>query len=128
MPMNKPHLEFQRINLADGWATPPGYPEGIKQKILASDIDETRKTGSRTRLLRFEPGAYTTTPFVHDHWEEVYLISGDLIVGSDAQGQGGELFEAPTYACRPPAAYHGPFKSSRGCTLFEMHYYDESKK
>ncbi len=42
MPMNKPHLEFTRINMADGWATPPGYPAGIKQKILASDLDESR--------------------------------------------------------------------------------------
>ncbi len=32
--------------------------------------------------------------FVHDHWEEAYLVSGDLIVGKDAYGSGGELFEA----------------------------------
>src|SRR4051812_22580627 len=79
MPMNKPHLEFTRVDMNSGWATPPGYPAGIKQKILTSDLDESRKMGSRTRLLRFDPGVYTTVPFVHDHWEEVYLISGDLI-------------------------------------------------
>jgi hypothetical protein len=128
MPMNKPHLEFLRVDMTEGWATPPGYPAGIKQKILASDLDETRKMGSRTRLLRFDPGVYTTAPFVHDHWEEVYLMSGDLIVGNDTSGNGGEPFEAPTYACRPPGAYHGPFKSERGCMLFEIHYYDESKR
>jgi hypothetical protein len=122
----KPHLEFQRIDQNDGWAPPPGYPLSIQQKILASDIDEEGKTGSRTRLLRFDPGAYTTAPFVHDHWEEVYLVSGDLTVGSDFQGQGGEVFHAPTYACRPPGVYHGPFKSSGGCVLFEMHYYTKS--
>ena len=54
MPMNKPHLEFTRVDMAAGWATPPGYPAGIKQKILASDLDETRKMGSRTRLLKFD--------------------------------------------------------------------------
>jgi ChrR-like protein with cupin domain len=128
MPMNKPHLEFLRVDMTEGWATPPGYPTGIKQKILASDLDETGKMGSRTRLLRFDPGVYTTAPFVHDHWEEVYLMSGDLIVGNDTSGKGGEPFEAPTYACRPPGVYHGPFKSERGCMLFEIHYYDESKK
>src|SRR6266446_3952094 len=128
MPMNKPHLEFTRVDMNNGWATPTGYPAGIKQKILASDLDETRKMGSRTRLLRIEPGVYTTAPFVHDHWEEVYLISGDLIVGNDAQGKGGESFDAPTYACRPPGVYHGPFKSERGCLLYEIHYYDESRK
>ena len=88
MPMNKPHLEFTRVDMNSGWATPPGYPAGIKQKILASDLDENRKMGSRTRLLRFDPGVYTTAPFVHDHWEEVYLVSGDLIVGNDTRGQG----------------------------------------
>src|SRR5205085_8170382 len=75
MPMNKPHLEFHKVDMNSGWATPPGYTAGIEQKILASDLDETRKMGSRTRLLRFDPGVYTTAPFVHDHWEEVYLVS-----------------------------------------------------
>jgi len=128
MSMNKPHLEFHKIDMNKGWATPSGYPAGIEQKILASDLDETRKMGSRTRLLRFAPGVFTTSPFVHDHWEEVYLVSGDLIVGNDAKGNGGEPFEAPTYACRPPGVHHGPFKSDRGCLLYEIHYYDESKK
>jgi hypothetical protein len=70
MPMNKPHIEFQRLDMSAGWETPPGYPSGIKQKILASNIDEATKTGSRSRLLRFDPGVFTTAPFMHDHWEE----------------------------------------------------------
>jgi hypothetical protein len=110
-----------------GWETPPGYPSGIKQKILASNLDEVKKMGSRSRLLRFDPAVFTTAPFVHDHWEEVYLLSGDLVVGNDAQGKGGETFQANTYACRPPGAVHGPFKSVTGCMLFEIHYY-ESKR
>jgi hypothetical protein len=128
MPMNKPHLEFHRLDLNAGWETIEGYPPTIQQKILASDLDERHKMGSRTRLLRFERGAYTTVPFVHDHWEEVYLLSGDLTVGSDDQGRGGESFKSPTYACRPPGALHGPFSSKQGCTLYETHYYDESTK
>ena len=97
MPMNKPHLEFTRIDMNTGWATPPGYPAGIQQKILASDLDESRKMGSRTRLLRFEPGVYTTSPFVHDHWEEVYLVSGDLIVGNDKAIRSRGVFLAPFF-------------------------------
>jgi hypothetical protein len=128
MPMNKPHLEFHGLDLKTGWTMLPGYPPTIMEKILASDLDERRKMGSRTRLLRFEPGAFTTAPFVHDHWEEVFLFQGDLTVGNDAQGKGGEPFKAPTYACRPPGAHHGPFKSEGGCLLYEIHYYDESKK
>jgi hypothetical protein len=123
MSQAKPHIEFTALDMEEGWEVPPGYPDGIMQKILASDIDERRKTGSRSRLLRLDPGAYSTEPFIHDHWEEVYLVSGDLIVGNDANGDGGEPFLAPTYACRPPGVHHGPFKSEGGCILFEIHYY-----
>lgn len=126
MLFNKPHLEFHKLDMDSEWETPPGYPSGIKQKILASDIDETGKAGSRTRLLKFDPGTYSTVPFVHDHWEEVFLLDGDLIVGNDDAGNGGEKFVAKTYACRPPGVPHGPFKSDSGCLLFEIHYYDEA--
>ena len=91
---------------------------------MAGALDEDAKTGTRTRLLRFQPGVFTTAPFVHDYWEEVYLVSGDLTVGNDEKGQGGEAFMPNTYACRPPGAYHGPFKSENGCLLLETHYYD----
>ena len=123
MSVNKPHLEFHPVDMTAGWSTPPGYPAGIEQKILAGALDEERKRGSRTRLLRLRPGVFTTAPFVHDYWEEVYLIEGDLTVGNDAAGRGGEAFRRGTYACRPPGAAHGPFKSEGGCLLLEIHYY-----
>jgi len=126
--MRKPHNEFHTLDMNAGWETPPGYPSGIKQKILSSDLDEVNKVGSRTRLLRFDPGVFTTKPFVHDHWEEVYLMQGDLTVGNDEQGNFGEAFPPNTYACRPPGAEHGPFKSENGCMLFELHYYDPRDK
>lgn len=125
MPHPKPHLEFHRVDMNAGWETPPGYPPGIEQKILSGALDEGGRRGSRTRLLRFAPGVFTTAPFVHAYWEEVYLISGDLTVGNDAEGRGGESFPAGTYACRPPGAVHGPFKSNGGCLLYETHYYAE---
>ena len=124
MQIIKEHQEFHVVNLDHGWETPPGYPEGIKQQILAGVLDEKNRRGYRTRHLRFEPGVYTTAPFVHDYWEEVYLLSGDLIVGNDAQGNGGKKFGPHTYACRPPGTLHGPFKSEGGCLLLEMHLYD----
>src|SRR5438067_2102116 len=46
----KQHLEFVRVDLKSGWERPPGYPPGFYQKILATDLDETNKHGSRTRL------------------------------------------------------------------------------
>ena len=124
MPVNKEHREFHGLDMSSGWETPPGYPKGIAQKILSGALDEAGKGGTRTRLLRFAPGAFTTAPFVHAYWEEVYLLSGDLIVGNDARGEGGTAFEPNTYACRPPGAYHGPFKSKTGCLLLEIHYFD----
>ncbi len=128
MAIDKEHKEFHPIGMgADGWHTPKGYPSGIKQKILAGTLDETGKVGNRTRLLRFDPGVYTTVPFVHDYWEEVYLVSGDLTVGNDTEGKGGVSYAPNTYACRPPGAYHGPFKSETGCVLLEIHYYDQDK-
>lgn len=123
----KKHDEFHTLDLGSGWETPAGYPAGIQQKILAGGLDERNRTGNRTRLLRFAPGVHTTAPFVHDYWEEVYLLRGDLTVGNDARGEGGTAFPPDTYACRPPGAAHGPFKSKGGCLLLEIHYYDESR-
>ena len=124
MAINKLHDEFRTLDREGGWEVPAGYPAGIKQKILSGALEEVKKLGSRTRILKFEPGAFTTAPFVHNYWEEVFLFAGDLTVGSDAQGNGGEAFSPHTYACRPPGVYHGPFKSRAGCLLLEVHYYD----
>jgi hypothetical protein len=124
MAMNKLHDEFHTLDMKSGWEVPAGYPSGIQQKIIAGGLDEKNKRGSRTRLLHFDAGCYTTEPFVHNYWEEVFLVSGDLVVGNDKEGKGGESFPPFTYACRPPGAVHGPFRSDTGCMLLEIHYYD----
>jgi hypothetical protein len=125
MPMRKEHREFHSVDMGEeGWHPPRGYPPGIEQKILAGSLDEENKTGNRTRLLRFVPGAHTTTPFVHDYWEEVYLVSGDLIVLDGGGREPVRQFSRNTYACRPPGVHHGPFRSETGCVLLEFHYYD----
>ena len=120
--IEKEHKEFHAVELSAGWQVPPGYPPGIEQKILAGHLDEANRKGSRTRLLRFLPGVFTTKPFIHEYWEEVYLLSGDLIVGNMVDNE--EKFAPNTYACRPPGVYHGPFKSITGCLLLEVHYFD----
>ncbi|MTJ80045.1 MAG: cupin [Telmatospirillum sp.] len=113
---NRSHREFHPVDPDDGWQVPSGYPDGIQQKVLAGGLDEGGRRGLRTRLLRFDPGSFTTRPFVHDYWEEVVLVSGDLEVG-------GQPFTPLTYACRPPGVAHGPFRSVGGCVLFEVHYF-----
>lgn len=123
----KPHLEFVGVDMNAGWISPgSNYPPGFSQKVLASDLDEVAKRGSRTRILKIEPGAFSTEPFVHDHWEEVFLVKGDLVVGNDDKGQGGQSSQAFTYACRPPGVHHGPFTTRGGCLLYEIHYYETS--
>jgi mannose-6-phosphate isomerase-like protein (cupin superfamily) len=129
MLVDKRHTEFCAVDMdSEGWHSPPGYPPEIEQKILAGGLDEANKTGNRTRLLRFKPGAYTTTPFVHDYWEEVYVISGDLEVTDAKNPKSSEKFGPNTYACRPPGISHGPFRSENGCVLIEFHYYETSRR
>lgn len=127
MTVNKLHDEFHPVDLGpEGWSLPDGYAPGAlaEEKILSGSLDYANKRGSRTRLLRFKPGFATTEPFVHDYWEEVLMISGDMTVGAAADGTGGAPFDGTTYAVRPPGAVHGPFRSVNGALLLEIHYYD----
>jgi hypothetical protein len=124
MAVNKQHKEFYQVDMLTGWESPAGYPPGIQQKILSGTLDTKNRQGGHTRLLRFLPGAYSTEPFMHDYWEEVFVLYGDLIVGSDANGKGGTPFQQNTYCVRPPGVAHGPFRSENGCLLLESHYYD----
>jgi quercetin dioxygenase-like cupin family protein len=123
MTLDKSAVEFHGLDIEEGWEAAPGAPPSIEQKLLSGKLDERNKVGTRTRLIRFQPGAVAPDQFVHDYWEEVYLISGELIVGNDEKGGGGVKFAAPSYACRPPGTYHGPFTSKIGCLFFEIQYY-----
>ena len=61
MGYHKGHKEFHALDMEKGWHTPPGYPAGIQQKIIAGELDEKARRGNRTRFLRFAPGVYTTS-------------------------------------------------------------------
>ena len=122
--IEKEHKEFHAVDLGAGWHVPPGYPPGIEQKNLSGQLDEANHKGSRTRLLRFLPGVFTTKPFVHEYWEEVYLLSGDLYVLARPE----QRAIAPCYSCRPPGTLHGPFGSRAGCVLLEVQYYPQYQR
>lgn len=122
MPL-KPPVPFHELDNETGWEPVPGGAPGVQQKMLSGALDEEEKTGVRTRLIRFLPGTVAPAIFVHDYWEEVYLISGRLVNGCDAAGHGGIAYNAPSYACRPPGTEHGPFTSAQGCVFFEIQYY-----
>ena len=112
----KPPVLFGPVDLDTGWEPVPGGANGVEQKMLSGALDEENKLGVRTRLIRFRPGTIADNEFLHDYWEEVYLIDGHL-------NAAGEDFHAPSYACRPPGTPHGPFASPQGCIFFEIQYY-----
>ncbi len=113
--MSKPEFEF--FSAADvGWTPVPGNVPGLDERILARDPT----SGVATRMLRFRPGADTSSNGVltHDFWEEVYILEGaiyDITLGQN--------FTAGMYACRPPGMKHGPWKSPEGCLTFEVRYH-----
>lgn len=115
----KIHKEFHQVD-AVGWETPEGYPPAVTQKILADNLDPATKTGTRSLLMRFAPGAATSEAFAHDECEEVFIYEGDLVVGTGAEAQ---QFHAPTFACRPGNVLHGPFSSENGCLMFAHFHY-----
>ena len=124
----KPPVPFHLLDLESGWAQVPGGAPGVEQKMLSGALDEAAKVGVRTRLIRFRPGTVAPTVFMHDYWEEVYRLSGRLVTGCKAQGNGGESFEGPAFACRPPGTEHGPFAAPEGCVFFEIQYYPRTPK
>jgi ChrR Cupin-like domain len=117
--MPKPELEFFRPDHlpwqpVTGSATAGAGGHGIREKILSRDQD----SGDVTRLLRFDPGTETRETISHDFWEEVWILEGDL---TDLGKQ--QMFTAGMYACRPPGMVHGPYRTTGGCTTFELRYY-----
>lgn len=111
--MPKPELEFHHPTTP--WQRAPGPAEGIWQQVCAADPD----TGAYTGLSRYEPGADSTPNGVaiHDCWEEVYILEGDL---TDLTL--GQTFTAGMYACRPPGMRHGPWRSEGGALMIEWRY------
>ena len=120
-PSRRANLDFAAVDLERGFAPRDGGVAGITEKILVSDFEPARHTGSRTRLLRLAPGTRTPEAHAHDYWEELYLLEGDMTVGD---GRGGErLVRAPAYACREPGFMHGPVRTEAGCLLLEISSY-----
>ena len=88
--------------------------EGMVEKILSFD----EATGVCTRLLKFALGVETSEVLVHDFWEEVIILEGDL-----HDKTLNKTFTSGMYACRPPGMRHGPYAAPRGCMTFEVRYY-----
>ena len=124
--MLKSAFDFSKIDINEGWELAPGAGPGIEMKMLSGSLDEDKKTGVRTRLIRFLPGSFNTEVFVHDYWEEVYMIRGSITLGNDLLGNIKTTTQSPAYACRPPGTNHGPFRSDEGCMFLEIQYYHDN--
>lgn len=122
--MARDHREFFPVDMEGAWDKIPGYPDGFARLTLADSLDPTKARGRTTRIIRIEAGTVLPRAVVHETCEEVFLYQGDLVVGCDENGEGGEVFHAPTYAIRPEQVLHGPFSSRTGCLMIELHYYD----
>jgi hypothetical protein len=118
--MSKPELEFEPAEGVD-WTPCDGNVDGLWERVLSSTGE---REGPVTRILRFDPGIDTTPNgvMVHDYWEEVYILEGDL---TDLTL--GETFTAGMYACRPPGMRHGPWTTEHGCRTFEVRYWGAQK-
>ena len=108
--MPKPELEFFPVDDLP-WVPVPGAPPGHYQKILTEDPDMMFVT----RMLKVDPGGRSTETFVHDFWEEVYILEG-------SQWDGDQFFKKGMYACRPPGMKHGPYRTEEGVITFEVRY------
>ncbi|KAI9714313.1 MAG: hypothetical protein M1820_000274 [Bogoriella megaspora] len=96
---------------------------GIFELVLNYD----ENTGRRSSLQRWGPGARNAMNSLHDYFEEVILLEGDLRVvpgesaGSPSAGEVQEdsgFWGTGAYAFRKPGMVHGPFESQRGCLMF----------
>ena len=113
--MPKPEFEFFDTDTLP-WQPVADAPAALSERILSRDPE----SGDYTRLLRFAPGADTSSMGVqrHDFWEEVWIVAGSIHdIPLDT------TFCAGMYACRPPGMPHGPWRSPDGCTTFEVRYY-----
>ena len=91
----------------------PGAPPGHYEKVLTQGADRMFVT----RLMKVDPGCASTETFIHDFWEEVWILEGALIDLGKRQ-----TFTAGMYACRPPGMVHGPYRVEGGCTTLEIRY------
>ena len=113
--MPKPEYEF--FPVTDVAFTPcEGAVPELTERVLARD-DEN---GTATRILRLAPNCDTSPNGVqvHDFWEEVYILEGEM---TDLRL--GKTFGPGDYACRPPGMEHGPWTAGpEGALTFEVRY------
>ena len=54
MGIGKPHIEFMKLDMDEGWETPPGYPPGMQQKVLSGVEDVETRQAQQTPKFTIE--------------------------------------------------------------------------
>ena len=108
--MGKPFVRLYPIDIARlPWQqVGASAPTGVCQKVLVADPEN----GSVTRLLKADPRVDQGI-FVHEHWEEVYILEGGAKLGQ-------EYHPAGTYTCKSPGIDHGPILTDTGFVNLEF--------
>ena len=119
--MARDNLYFHGVDMGAGFTASPHNPKS-HEKLLSSDLDEAAGTGSRTRLLKLDPGYVSSGAHAHDYWEELYILEGEMTIHDGADGR--KLVKAPAYAIRAPGVMHGPVQSETGCLMLDIDRYD----
>lgn len=84
----------------------------ISQAIYLDTLDHQKRTGIRTRLVRFHPGARTLDVYTHDYHEEVYLIEGEQTEHGQAHRPEATYGEG-CHFYRAAKTLHGPFETGK---------------
>jgi quercetin dioxygenase-like cupin family protein len=98
-------VPFLTTRSADLQWTSPGIPK-VEIAILHTDPITRERVG----LLRAQPGMQYP-PHRHGGTEEIYMLSGDLVLE-------GETYYTGDYIRSAPGSKHGPAYSAAGCMFF----------
>ena len=105
--LSKEHKEFHAPDLNQGWRAVAGYPDGVDEKILSGHLMKQPKEEASRACCALNRACFPRRqrPTL---LEEVYVLSGDFIVGNNKDGKGGKpSCQTPTLAVlrESPAAH-----------------------
>ena len=115
-------IEFEQLDLEQGFEEIPGKTREITHKILTDTLDHEAKTGMRTRILRVDAGFQSFGQHDHPWWEELTIIKGSLYEGEP--GNEEKKLVAPAFARREPGHMHGPARTDEVCYMIEVNWYE----
>jgi len=112
--MTRPHIEpFVETNVPWKRMTLPGFPKGMRYKMLSLDTD----TGACTMKVLFEPG-FSMKPGMSYSEMEMFILSGAIRYGDKSYGPGH-------YFCVPAGVAMPALVAPRGAQVLMYYNYGE---